>query len=163
MVCGDHDGMLCFVSFGRPKGMPPDVGGGFKLAKPPPSKPTLSRIALRWMVGECFDANTRILFKRDAIQRLLENGMEEDRLAAIDPNDIEDETDAGILKRIGWWSMEVLMTLREQSYLLRAERHCSSCLTFIHWPSIFQRRDNSGRGIQVPYNGKDADKPSGWV
>ncbi len=45
-----------------------DVGGG--LIKNG-TKPSLQRITLRWMVGESFDANTKILFKKRRSSRAI--------------------------------------------------------------------------------------------
>jgi len=61
-----------------------DIGGGPGLNKPSPhvrGRASLTRIALRWMVGECFDTDTGILFKADDLKGLFEDRAE-DRVAA---------------------------------------------------------------------------------
>jgi len=64
-----------------------NVGGGSDKTG---TRPSLPRVALRWMVGECFNANTRIQFKEDGLRKLLEVKME-DYKAAKDPKTIHDE------------------------------------------------------------------------
>jgi len=59
-----------------------DLGGGSaKLPIAVGGRASLARISLRWMVGECFDADTSILFKEDRLQELLQDSTE-DRVAA---------------------------------------------------------------------------------
>ncbi len=59
------------------------------------------------MVGESFDANTKILFKKDAVRELFEDYTEDD-LAATDPKYIKHELDSSILKKILWGYMEFI-------------------------------------------------------
>ncbi len=87
-----------------------DVGGG---SVDTGTKHSLQRIALRWMVGECFDANTGIIFKEDALRELLEDSTE-DAKAGTDPNSIKDEL-VSSTKRILWWFLEIVPTFNVAS------------------------------------------------
>ncbi len=62
------------------------------------------------MVGECFSANTEILFKEDSLRELLKDSMEDD-LAATDPNSIRYELDSSTLKNVLWGCMEFIPTI----------------------------------------------------
>ncbi len=65
------------------------------------------------MVGECFDANTGIIFKEDALRELLEDSTE-DAKAGTDPNSIKDEL-VSSTKRILWWFLEIVPTFNVAS------------------------------------------------
>ncbi len=61
---------------------PADLGGGSaKLPIAVGGRASLARISLRWMVGECFDADTSILFMEGRLHELLEDSTE-DKVAA---------------------------------------------------------------------------------
>jgi len=73
------------------------------------TKHPLQRVSLRWMVGECFDADSNILFKTDALRELLKDSAEEDRLAAMDPDSIHDALNSGLpLAKNAFWNLELL-------------------------------------------------------
>jgi len=118
-----------------------DVGGGTLSEKPekagrsvpPEACPSLSRISLRWMIRECFKAQTGILFSAellhglgmdiDLLSSLTEHTSEEkeDVFSVISPREKEEELrDALIpikdqLKSMRhWWLLEVL-PLRRRS------------------------------------------------
>ncbi len=60
-------------------------------------------------MGECFDADSNILFKTDALRELLEDSAEEDRLAAMDPGSIHDALNSGLpLAKNAFWNLELL-------------------------------------------------------
>jgi len=100
------------------------------------------------MVGECFDANTKILFKEDAIRELLEDNSE-DGLAATDPNIITDELDSGILKNIIWGYMEFIP-------MINADRNRGLHLYAVVVPTC-SREGPSRRGGRMPYDSEIAD------
>lgn len=70
------------------KGGHADVGGGAHAEESSPSEPSsnplLSNITLRWMVRQCLDLDTGILFDTDAMRRYRKAGILEKRLPGED-------------------------------------------------------------------------------
>ncbi len=73
-----------------------DVGGGSVKTG---TTNSLARIALRWMIGECFKVNTGIIFKEAGLRTLVINCEKEDRLAAGSPIQDSDEPNLNLLQR----------------------------------------------------------------
>jgi len=113
-----------------------NVGGGSVKTG---TRSSLQRVALRWMVGECFDADTGILFKEDALRALLEDRTE-DGIAAINPDSIKDELDAGTLKKMRWRGMEFIPTINADR-----DRRFKN---FLRGPSLFRGRTIQGEKLE---------------
>jgi len=71
--CGGHDDV------GGGSNNPPAVSTGSPAVG---SGASLARITLRWMIGECVDANAGILFKKNDLQTLLMDSTKDDSFAA---------------------------------------------------------------------------------
>jgi len=88
-----------------------DVGGGSDQSR---TAPSLARVTLRWMVGECLDADTGILFKEANLHDLIKT-PQEDSLAAEDSESVTDELNSKLNLR---WGLEILPRRNRQSWLL---------------------------------------------